>query len=123
LVRPSARRRIRPNSAAHQILPAAPANSRPAGRRRPRRRISQDEYVAAFNDEVVARPGIFEPTYRALLENVMNLADTDGDGDGKLDEEEFILLMGNCTTQTSPSAPRNSTGWPATATVSSLSTN
>jgi hypothetical protein len=39
-------------------------------------RISQDEYVAAFNDEVVARPGMFEPTYRALLENVMNLADT-----------------------------------------------
>ena len=56
-------------------------------------RISQDEYVTAFGSEVMVEPGTFESVYRALLGNVVKLADANGDG--KLNEEEYLRLMQN----------------------------
>jgi Ca2+-binding EF-hand superfamily protein len=56
-------------------------------------RIGRGEYVAAFGDGVMADPGVFDGVFRALLADVVRLADVDGDG--RLDEEEFIRLMGS----------------------------
>jgi Ca2+-binding EF-hand superfamily protein len=54
-------------------------------------RISQDEYVAAFNNGVMAEPGAFDDLYRAVLQDVVELADANGDG--RLDEAEYLRLM------------------------------
>jgi Ca2+-binding EF-hand superfamily protein len=54
-------------------------------------RISQDEYVAAFTNEVMADVGTFDRVYRRLLEDVVTLADASGDG--KLNAEEYTRLM------------------------------
>ncbi|GAB2805560.1 hypothetical protein GCM10027176_08170 [Actinoallomurus bryophytorum] len=56
-------------------------------------RISQDEYVTAFGDGVMADPAAFDGVFRSLLENVVRLADVDGDG--RLGKEEYTRLMGS----------------------------
>jgi Ca2+-binding EF-hand superfamily protein len=56
-------------------------------------RISQDEYVTAFADGVMADPAVFDGVFRSLLENVVRLADVDGDA--RLNEEEYTRLMGS----------------------------
>jgi Ca2+-binding EF-hand superfamily protein len=54
-------------------------------------RISQHEYVAAFGTGVLDDPDAFDRIYRALLENVVIVADANGDD--KLNKEEFLRLM------------------------------
>lgn len=54
-------------------------------------RIGKDEFVAAFSDGVLADPGTFDRVYRTLLENVVDVADTTGDG--VLNREEYLRLM------------------------------
>jgi Ca2+-binding EF-hand superfamily protein len=56
-------------------------------------RISQDEYVTAFDAGVMADPGIFDGVFRSLLADVVKLADVDGDG--RLNKEEYTRLMGS----------------------------
>jgi Ca2+-binding EF-hand superfamily protein len=56
-------------------------------------RISEDEFIAAFTEEVLADPAEFDRVYRILLENVVEVADADGNG--KLDEGEYVRLMGS----------------------------
>ena len=56
-------------------------------------RISQDEYVTAFGDGVMADPAVFDGVFRSLLANVVRLADVDGDA--RLNREEYIRLMGS----------------------------
>ena len=45
----------------------------------------------AFESEVMGEPEAFERVYRPLLVNVVRLADVDGDG--RLDEKEYLCLM------------------------------
>lgn len=54
-------------------------------------RLSQDEYVAAFSSGLMSDLDAFDRIYRTLLENVVRVADTSGDG--KLNEEEYLRLM------------------------------
>lgn len=56
-------------------------------------RISQEEYVAAFDEGVLADPGVFDGVFRTLLANVVRVADVDGNG--RLDREEYTRLMGS----------------------------
>jgi len=54
-------------------------------------RISEDEFIAAFAEEVLADPAEFDRVYRIILENVVKTADADGNG--KLDLGEYVRLM------------------------------
>jgi Ca2+-binding EF-hand superfamily protein len=56
-------------------------------------RIGQEEYVDAFGDGVMGDPNVFDGVFRALLENVVKVADANGN-DG-LDQDEYVRLMGS----------------------------
>jgi Ca2+-binding EF-hand superfamily protein len=56
-------------------------------------RVSEDEFVAAFRDRVFADLDTFDRVYRTMLDTVVKLADVDGDG--KLNRDEYVVLMRN----------------------------